>query len=235
MEGKRRRIASFDDTGGPRAHDSQISTTQKPFPRKNAHSRTLYNTWSLFLGAQSSCVVLRVVLGLVRCLRWNMGTELGRRQLQVRSVGGFSRAQTVGKSLLSRLDGQVWFPGVTHSGDQAVSKSVEEVMEDCTESHQIGTIRRGEQSRNQVGTTVPAAMGPCAPSEPVLHSSGFVVTSEHTVISGCFENRVDCAASRGFRHVSCTPRMVSTFGRHAVCTSWPSWSGTDVRYLGFLC
>ena len=41
-------------------------------------------------------------------------------------------------------------------------------------------------------------MGPCAPSEPVLHSSGFVVTSEHAVTSGCFENRVDCAASHGF-------------------------------------
>ena len=26
------------------------------------------------------------------------------------------------------------------------------------------------------------------------------------------------------RHVSCTPRMVSTFGWHAVCTSRPSWS-----------
>ena len=97
----------------PELHYGQISTTQKPFPRKNAHSRTLYNTWSLFLGAQSSCVVLWVVLGLVRCLRWNMGTELGRSQLHVRSVGGFSRARTVGTSLLSRLDGQVWFPGVT--------------------------------------------------------------------------------------------------------------------------
>ena len=82
--------------------------------------------------------------------------------------------------------------------DQAVSKNVEEVMEDCRESHQIWNDTLGEQSRNQVGTTVPAAKGPCAPSEPVLHSSGFVVTSEHAFPSGCFENRVDCAASHGF-------------------------------------
>ena len=79
--------------------------------------------------------------------------------------------------------------------DQAVSKSAEEVMEDCTESHQNWNDTPGEQSRNRVGTTVPAVMGPCAPSEPVLHSSGFVVASEHAVTSGCFDNRVDCAAS----------------------------------------
>ena len=40
-------------------------------------------------------------------------------------------------------------------------------------------------------------MGPCAPSEPVLHPSGFVVAREHAVISGCVETRVDCAVSHG--------------------------------------
>ena len=55
----------------------------------------------------------------------------------------------------------------------------------------------GEQSRSHVGTALPAAMGPCAPSEPVPHYSGFVVTSEHDVISGCVETRVDCAVSHG--------------------------------------
>ena len=194
----------------PELHYGQISTTQKdgtpPFPRRNAHSRTLYSTWSLFLDAQSSFVVLLVVLGLVRCLRWKMGRKLGRSQLHVRPVGGFSRARTVGTSLLSRLDaaeiphlpcldGQVWFPGPR---DQVVPKSVGAVMEDCTESHQTWNEMLGEQSRNQVGTTVPAAMGPCAPSEPVPHSSGFVVTSEHAVISGCVETRVDRAVSHGF-------------------------------------
>ena len=58
-----------------------------------------------------------------------------------------------------------------------------------------------------------AAMVPGAPSEPVPHSSGFVVKSEHAVISGwcaclfstvqsipravCVETRVDCAVSHG--------------------------------------
>ena len=47
-------------------------------------------------------------------------------------------------------------------------------MEDCTESHQTWNEMLGEQSRSQVGTALPAARGPCAPSEPVPHSSGFV-------------------------------------------------------------
>ena len=76
----------------PELHYDQISTIQKdgtpPFPRRNAHSRTLYSAWSLLLDAQSSCVVLLVVLGLVRCLRWDMATKLGRSQLHVRPVGG---------------------------------------------------------------------------------------------------------------------------------------------------
>ena len=83
----------------PELHYGQISTTQKDgtpdFPRRNAHSRMLYSAWSLLLDAQSSCVVLLVVLGLFRCLRWKMGTKLGRSQLHVRSVGRFSRARTL--------------------------------------------------------------------------------------------------------------------------------------------
>ena len=197
----------------PKLHYGRISTTQKdgtpPFPRRNAHSKTLYSTWSLLLDAQSPCVVLLVVLGFVRCLRWKMGTKLGRSQLRVKLVGRFSRARTVGTPLLSRLDaaetphlpcleGQVWFPGATHRAIKRFPKSVEAVMEDCTESRQIWNDTLGEQSWNQVETTVPAAMGPCAPSELVLHSSGFVVTSQHSVISGCVETRVDCAVSHGF-------------------------------------
>ena len=210
MEGKRLRIASFADTGGPELHYGQISTTLKDgtplFPRRNAHSRTLYSAWSLLLDAQSSCVVLLVVLGRVRCLWWKMGTKLGRSQLHVRLVGGFSRGRTshwqisssrvlrrketsVGTSLLSRLDAAETLHLRKSScsdspRDQAVPKSVEAVTEDCTESHQTGYEMLGEQSRSQVGTSLPAAMGPCAPSEPVPHSSGFVATSEHDVISG---------------------------------------------------
>ena len=79
----------------PELHHAQLWTTQKdgtpPSPRRNAHSRTLYSAWSLLLDAQSSCVVLLVVLGLVRCLRWKMGTKLGRSQLHARPVEIFPR------------------------------------------------------------------------------------------------------------------------------------------------
>ena len=72
-----------------------------------------------------------------------------------------------------------------------------------------------EQSRSLVETVLPAAMGPCAPSEPVPFSSGFVVTSEHAVISGLsagsFDplqgiSRVDCAVTHGFGGVESVPR-----------------------------
>ena len=53
-------------------------------------------------------------------------------------------------------------------------------MEDCTEPHALG-----EQSRNQVGAALLAAVGPCAPSEQVLHYSGFADASDHAAISGC--------------------------------------------------
>ena len=66
------------------------------------------------------------------------------------------------------------------------------------EPHQIWSDTLGEKSRDQVGTTVPAAMGPCAPCEPVLHSSGFADASEHAAISGCVETRVECTVSHGF-------------------------------------
>ena len=48
--------------------------------------------------------------------------------------------------------------------DQAVSKSVEVVMEDCTESHQTWNEMLGEQSRSHVGTALPAAMAPVRPA-----------------------------------------------------------------------
>ena len=58
-------------------------------------------------------------------------------------------------------------------------------------------------------------MGPCAPSEPVPFSSGFVVTSEHAIISGLSAgsfapvqgiSRVDCAVTHGVGGVESVPR-----------------------------
>ena len=173
----------------PDLHYGQISTTQKdgtpPFLRRNAHSRTLYSAWSLLLDAQSSCVVLLVVLGLVRCLRWKMGTKLGRSQLHVRP-----HARTVGTSLLSRLDaaetphlpcldGQVWFPGATLRAIKRCQKVWRQSWRTARSLIRFGT----KCWVDSLGVKW-AAMGPCAPSEPVPHSSGVVATSEHAVFSG---------------------------------------------------
>ena len=99
--------------------------------------------------------------------------------------------------------------------DQAVPKSVDAVMEDCTESHQTWNEVLGEQSRSQVETALPSAMGPCAPSEPVPPSSGFVAASEHVVFSGWSAGsfhpvqsipRVDCVETHGFGGVESVTR-----------------------------
>ena len=100
----------------PELHYGQISITQKdgtpPVPRRNAHNGTWYIAWHLLLVAQSFCVVLLAVLGLVRSLWWKMGTMLGRSQLHVGPVGSFSRARTplesrVESPLLPGLKSQV--------------------------------------------------------------------------------------------------------------------------------
>ena len=132
----------------PELHNGQISTTQKdgtpPFPRRSAHSRTLCSAWSLLLDAQSSCVVLLVVLGLVRCLRWKMGTKLGRSQLHVRPVGRFSRARTLlcQTPHLPCLDGQVWFPGATHRAIKRYQKVWRQSWRTARNLIRFGTIRR---------------------------------------------------------------------------------------------
>ena len=73
----------------------------------------------------------------------------------------------------------------------------------------------GEQSRSQVETALPAAMGSCAPSEPVPHSSGFVAASEHAVISGWSAGsfspvqstpHVECVETHGFGGVESVTR-----------------------------
>ena len=136
----------------PELHYGQISTTQKPVLTRNAHSKTLYNAWSLLLEAQSSCVILLIVLGLVRCLRWKMGTKLGRSQPHVRPVGRFSRARTVGTPLLSLLDaaetlhlpclvGQVWFPGATYRAIKQCPKVWRQSWGTARNRIRFGTIR----------------------------------------------------------------------------------------------
>ena len=107
--------------------------------------------------------------------------------------------------------------------DQAVSKSVEAVMGDCTESHQIWNDTLGEQSRNQVGTTVPAAVGPCAPSELVLQSSCFADASEHADVSGCVETHVECTVSYG----------LGKSGGNGTIRTFPVHLGTQFAQVGY--
>ena len=134
--------------------------------------------------------MILVVLGLVSSLWWNMGTKLGRTQLHVGPVGRFSLART---SLESRVE-TPRLPGL---------------------KSQVWRIGAKCCVNSLVETVLPAAMGPCAPSELVPFSFGFVVTSEHAVISGLSAgsfapvqgiSRVDCAVTHGFDGVESVPR-----------------------------
>ena len=53
-----------------------------------------------------------------------------------------SRARTVGTSLLSRLDGQVWFPGVTHRAIKRCPKVWRKSWRTARNLIRFGTIRR---------------------------------------------------------------------------------------------
>ena len=135
----------------PELDYGQISTTQKPLLRRNAHSRTLYKAWSC-CWTPNHVWYFWLFWVFFRCLRWKMGTKLGRSQLHVRLVGGFSRARTVGTSLLSRLDaaetlhlpclvGQVWFPGATHRAIKRCPKVWRQSWRTARNLIRFGSIR----------------------------------------------------------------------------------------------
>ena len=67
-------------------------------------------------------------------------------------------------------------------------------------------------------------MRPCAPSEPVLHSSGFADASEHAAISGCVETRVECTVSHGF----------GKSGGSGTIRTFPVHLGTQFAQVGHL-
>ena len=67
-------------------------------------------------------------------------------------------------------------------------------------------------------------MGPCAPSEPVLHSSGFADASEHAAISGCVETRVECTVSHG----------LGKSGGNDTIRTFPVHLGTQFAQVGYL-
>ena len=186
MVGKRRRIASFDDTGGPRApqrsnfHDPESFSVEECSQQDVVlHMVPVFERPIIMcgtFGCSGSCSLSAV----------EYGDGVGKKPATCQICGRIfpcPNSRNVSPVTSRRSSVVSWSDSPR---DQAVSKSVEEVLEDYTESHQIWNDTPGEQSRNRVGTTVPAAMGPCAPSEPVLHSSGSVVTSEHAVTSSCF-------------------------------------------------
>ena len=67
-------------------------------------------------------------------------------------------------------------------------------------------------------------MGLCAPSEPVLHSSGFEDASEHAAISGCVETHVECTVSLGF----------GKSGGNGTIRTFPVHLGTQYAQVGNL-
>ena len=219
----------------PKLHHGQISTTQTPFLRRNAHSKTLYNAWSLLLEAQSSCVVLLVVLGLVRCLRWKMGTKLGRSQPHVRPVGRFSRARTVGTHLLSRLDaaetphlpclvGQVWFPGATHRAIKRCPKVWRQSWRTARILNRFGAIRWVNSLGIKWERQYLPLWAPACPASPCCISSGFADASGHAAISGCVETRVECTVSHGF----------GKSGGNGTVRTFPVHLGTQFAQVGHL-
>ena len=187
----------------PELHHGQISMTQKdgtpPVPRRNAHNGTWYIAWPPLLAAQSSSVLLLAVLGLVRSLvenRYKAGTKP-------------ATCSTCGKN----------FPRPNISGIESRIASPARSQKSSVLSWSEALC---EQSRGQVETVWPAAMGPCAPREPVPFSSDFVATSEHAVISGLSAGsiapvqgifRVVCTVTHGFGGVEPVPR--------ATCISTP--------------
>ena len=205
----------------------QISTTQKPFLRRNAHSKDVVQRMVPVAGRPIIMCGTSGCSGSCSLSAVEIGYEAGKKPATCQTCGeDFPRTRTVGTALLSRLDvaetphlpclvSQVWLSWSDSPRDQAVPKSVEAVMEDCTESHQTWNEMLGELSRSRVGTALTAAVGPSAPSEPVPHSSGFVATSVHAATSGLSAgsfapvqsiSRVDCAVTHGFGGVESVPR-----------------------------
>ena len=214
MEGKRRRIASFADTGGPRAplrsnFDDAEAFSEEECSQQDVVQRMVPVACSPIImcgtsGCSGSCSVSAVENGYVAgkkpatcqtcgkifpCLNsWNASPVTCRRSRNT------SPAMSRRSSVVSWSDSPL---------DQAVSKSVEAVMVDCTESHQIWNDTLGE---------------------PVLHSSGFADASEHAAISGCVETRVECTVSHG----------LGKSGGNGTIRTFPVHLGTQFAQVGYL-
>ena len=205
MEGKRRKIASFADPGGPRAplrsnFDDPEGWDTSGSEEECAQRDVVYRM-ALLLAAQSSSVVFLAAMVLVPLSVVENGYKAGEKPATCRTCG-----KTFPRPNISGIKSRIASP--TRSQKSSVLSWSEALC---------------EQSRGQVETVWPAAMGSCAPSEPVPFSSSFVATSEHAVISGLSagsfapmqsKSRVDCVETHGLGGVESVPRTT--------CISTPS-------------
>ena len=171
MEGKRHRIASFADAGGPRAplrsnFDDPEAFSEGECSQHDVVQRMVPVAGSPIIMCGKSGCIGSCPLSVVE-----YGYKAGRKPTTCQICGRiFPCPNSRNVSLVTSRRSRNTSPAISRRSsvvswsdpprDQAVSKNVEEVMEDCTESHQFWTDTLGEQSRNQVGTIAPAAMGP---------------------------------------------------------------------------
>ena len=168
MEGKRRRIASLADTGAPRAplrsnfddpEGWDTSVSEESSQRDVVHRMVPVAGRPIIMcgisGCSGSCP-LSVV---------EKGYEAGKKPATCKTCGKIFPCPNITLSNTSPAMSRRSSVGswIDSPRDQAVPKSVDAVMEDCTESHQTWNEVLGEQSRSQVETALPAAVGPlCA-------------------------------------------------------------------------
>ena len=96
----------------PKLHYDQISTTQKAFSEEECSQQDDVQHMVPVSGRQ---IIMCGTLGCSGSCSLSVveyGYGAGKKPATCQICGRISR--TVGTSLLSRLDGQVWFPGVTH-------------------------------------------------------------------------------------------------------------------------
>ena len=169
MEGKRRRIASFADTGGPELHYGQnfddpegwdTSISEEECSQRDVVHRMVPVAGRPIImcgisGCSGSCP-LSVV---------ENGYEAGKKPATCKTCGKiFPRPNVILSNTspaLSRRSSVVSWSDSPR--DQAVPKSVDAVMEDCTESHRTWNEALGEQSLESSGNSIAGRHGPlCA-------------------------------------------------------------------------
>ena len=153
MEGKRRKIVSFEDPG------------RAPL-RSNFDDPEGWDTF----GSEEECAQRDVV--------HRMAPVAGRPIIKCGTLAGCTGSCSLSvvksgynagkKPATCRTCGKI-FPRPNISG---------------IKSRTASPTRSQKSSVSSSGNSIAGRYGPCAPSEPVPFSSGFVVTSEHAVISG---------------------------------------------------